>query len=57
MTAYVGASPGTSTCEVPRDVNVFKKVVADFVCDNGVVEVHLLMVKLRFRLGRVTAKL
>ena len=35
-------SPETSTCEVPRDVS--RKVAADFVCDNGVVEVSLLHV-------------
>ena len=33
------ASPETSTCEVPSDV---QKVAADFVYDNGVVEVSLL---------------
>ena len=35
------ASPRTSTCEVPRD---FKEVAADFVCDNGILEVSLLHV-------------
>ena len=36
------ASPETSMCEVPRDVS--KKLAADFVCTNGIVEVSLLHV-------------
>ena len=37
----VRASPEISTCEVTRG---FKKFAADFVCNNGVVEVSLLHV-------------
>ena len=45
----------TSTCEVLCDVA--RKLAADFVCDNGVIEVSLLHDgEIRFRLGLVTAK-
>ena len=42
LRAHARASPETSTCEVPCDVS--RKVAADFVFDNGVVEVSLLHV-------------
>ena len=42
-TSTVHMSPKIYTCKAPRDVR-FKKVAADFVCDNGVLEVSLLHV-------------
>ena len=54
---YVDCTRATRDFHVRGTVWRFKKVSADFVCDNGIVEVRsCLMVKLRFRLGRVTAK-
>ena len=49
--------PKTSTCEVYTSGH-FKKVAADIVCDNAVHRCKFtayLMVKLRFKLGLVTA--
>ena len=41
-TSTLTMSPETSTCEVPSDV--LRKLRADFVYANGVVEIHLLHV-------------
>ena len=41
-TAQAHVSFETSMCEVPHDVS--RKLAADFVCDNGIVEVRLLHV-------------
>ena len=41
-TSTAHATPETYTCEVPRDVS--RKLAADFVYNNGIVEVSLLHV-------------
>ena len=42
QTSTSTTSPENSTCEVPSDI--FQKLQADFVCDNGVIEINLLHV-------------